>query len=172
MGLQMHGQHDLSQLLILAFGVQAYDILVSTTLEPHHEKTDYCLCKNKSADQLRSNCTFVFATQLVQFLFFLNPNFQAISLFLRLYRLVCVGPGRKRQRLVFSRRGSFGSLVSRKVACSLLSQHYMSCMMGKSGLCLCKTKTQISNCTGDQRLCFRYTDSIIPLLLKFQISSF
>ena len=29
-----------------------------------------------------------------------------------------------------------------------------------------------SNCEADQRLCFRYMDSAIPLLLKFEISSF
>ena len=28
------------------------------------------------------------------------------------------------------------------------------------------------NCEADQRLCFRYTDSTIPLLLKSEISSF
>ena len=28
-----------------------------------------------------------------------------------------------------------------------------------------------SNCEADQRLCFRYTDSIIPLLSKSKISS-
>ena len=38
---------------------------------------------------------FVFATQIVQFLFYLNPKFQASSSFLCLYRLVCVGPVRK-----------------------------------------------------------------------------
>ena len=36
---------------------------------------------------------FVFAGQEVQFLF-LNPKFQASNLLLRLYRPVCVGPGR------------------------------------------------------------------------------
>ena len=49
---------------------------------------------------------FVFAIQIVQFLFFQNPKFQAFNLFLGLYRLVCVGPGRKHQRPVFLRRGS------------------------------------------------------------------
>ena len=39
--------------------------------------------------------TFVFATRIVQFLFYLNPKFQASSSFLCLYRPVCVGPGRK-----------------------------------------------------------------------------
>ena len=28
-----------------------------------------------------------------------------------------------------------------------------------------------SNCTADQLLCFRYTDSIIPIVLKFKVSS-
>ena len=38
---------------------------------------------------------FVFATRIVQFLFYLNPKFQASSFFLRLHRPVYVGPGRK-----------------------------------------------------------------------------
>ena len=38
---------------------------------------------------------FVFATRIVQFLFYLNPKFQASSSFLRQYRSVCVGPVRK-----------------------------------------------------------------------------
>ena len=41
-------------------------------------KQDYCLCKNKGADQLCSNCTFAFATRIEQCLFFLNPKFLAI----------------------------------------------------------------------------------------------
>ena len=38
---------------------------------------------------------FVFATRIVQFLFFLNPKFPFSSHFLCLYRLVCVRPVRK-----------------------------------------------------------------------------
>ena len=38
---------------------------------------------------------FVFATRIVQFLFYLNPKFQASSTFLCLYRPVYVGPVRK-----------------------------------------------------------------------------
>ena len=38
---------------------------------------------------------FVFASRIVQFLFYLNPKFQASSSFLCLYRLACVGPVRK-----------------------------------------------------------------------------
>ena len=79
-------------------------------------KPDFCLGENKGADQLRGNhefavtakliSAFVFATRIVQFLFYLNPKFQASSSFLSLYRPVCVGPGRKPRRLVFSRRGT------------------------------------------------------------------
>ena len=50
---------------------------------------------------------FVFAQKLVQYLFFLNPKFQGYSLLLRLYRPVCVGPGRNPILLVFSRAGSY-----------------------------------------------------------------
>ena len=66
--------------------------------------------------------TCVFATQIVQFLFFLNPKFQASSLLLWLHTSVCVRPGRKPWRPVFSRHGSSindpftpSSLVSRKI---------------------------------------------------------
>ena len=38
---------------------------------------------------------FVFATRIVHFLFFLNPKFQASSLLLCLYSLICVRPVRK-----------------------------------------------------------------------------
>ena len=49
---------------------------------------------------------FVFATQIVQFLFYLNPKFQASSYILWLHSPVCVGPGRKPRRPVYSERGS------------------------------------------------------------------
>ena len=55
---------------------------------------------------------FVFATRIVQFLVYLNPKFQASSSFLSLYRPVCVGPGRKPRRPVFSRRGSLDVIVA------------------------------------------------------------
>ena len=54
---------------------------------------------------------FVFTTRIVQFLFCLNPEFQASSSFLSWYRSVCVRPGRKPGRPVFSRRGSFDKAI-------------------------------------------------------------
>ena len=46
--------------------------------------------------------------------------------------------------------------------------------MRKPTFCICEKKTQISfavNREADQRLCFRYIDSTIPLLSKSKISS-
>ena len=54
--------------------------------------------------------TFVFTTRIVQFGFFLNPKFEASNFLLWLYRLVCVRPGRKPGRPVFSRSGLFDAL--------------------------------------------------------------
>ena len=55
------------------------------------------------------SCAFDFAIRTVQSLFYLNSKFQASSYLLWLYSPVCVGPGRKPRRPVFSERGSFGS---------------------------------------------------------------
>ena len=63
-----------------------------------------CIGENKDADQL---CTaqlisaFVFATQIVQYLFHFNPKFHSVTV-----QPVCVGPGRKPKLLVFSCTGS------------------------------------------------------------------
>ena len=73
-------------------------------------KPDFCLCLQISfAVTAKLISAFVFATRIVQFLFYLNPKFQASSSFLSLYRPVCVGPGRKPRSPVFSRRGSNAS---------------------------------------------------------------
>ena len=50
----------------------------------------------------------------------------------------------------------------------------MSLHMRNPTICICKNKAadQLrSNCKADQRLCFRFTDSTIPLLSKFEILS-
>ena len=51
----------------------------------------------------------------------------------------------------------------------------MSHLMGKPTICIGENKgaDQLrGNREADQRLCFRYLDSTIPLLLKSEISSF
>ena len=53
--------------------------------------------------------------------------------------------------------------------------HYLSRLMGKPTICIGENKDADQlrgNRVADQRLCFRYTDSTIPLLLKSEISSF
>ena len=50
----------------------------------------------------------------------------------------------------------------------------MSCVMRKPTICICENKdaNQLrGNREADQRLCFRYLDSTIPLLPKSKISS-
>ena len=54
---------------------------------------------------------FVFASQIVQSLYFLNTKFQASSHLVRSCSLVCVGPGRKTRRPVFSQGGSIISII-------------------------------------------------------------
>ena len=68
--------------------------------EPRHEKSNFFhMRKQKTqisfAVAAKLISAFVFATYIVQSLFFLNPKFQASSHLLELYSLVCVGPGRK-----------------------------------------------------------------------------
>ena len=60
-------------------------------------KPTICIGENKDADQLNAKLisAFVFTTRIVQFLYYLNPKFQASSSFLCLYRPVFVGPVRK-----------------------------------------------------------------------------
>ena len=49
----------------------------------------------------------------------------------------------------------------------IIEEYYLSRVMRKPAICKCENKDadQLrSNCAADQRLCFRYTDSTIPLL--------
>ena len=51
----------------------------------------------------------------------------------------------------------------------------MSRVVRKPDFCICENKDADQlrgNHEADQRLCFRYTDSLIPLLSKSKISSF
>ena len=53
--------------------------------------------------------------------------------------------------------------------------YHLSSIVRKWDFCLCENKDAdqlLSVCEADQRLCFRYTDSTISLLLESEISSF
>ena len=78
-------------------------------------KTDFCICENKDADQLRGNreadqrLCFRYTDSTIPLLpkYGFKSEFQASSHLLWLYSPVCVGPGRKPRRPVFSERGSY-----------------------------------------------------------------
>ena len=60
------------------------------------------------------------------------------------------------------------------VSVDLLWRSHMSLVMRKPVFCICKNKDADQlrgNREADQRLCFRYMDSTIPLLSKSEISS-
>ena len=120
-----------------------------------------------------------FATQIVQSLYF-----KPLAVFCGVYRPVCVGPGRKSRRPVFSQRGSNysdyfgrayrlyvrGLLRCQPTCCKILNEP----LVRKPAFCICKNKDADQlrgNHEADQRLCFRYLDSTIPLLPKSEISS-
>ena len=76
-------------------------------------KPDFGICENKDADQLRGNreadqrLCFRYIDSTITLL--PNTKFHTSSHLLWLYSLVCVRPGRKPLRPVFSQRGSFDS---------------------------------------------------------------
>ena len=59
------------------------------------ENPTICIGENKGAVTAKLISAFVFASRIVQCLFYLNQKFQASNTFLCLYRSVCVGPVRK-----------------------------------------------------------------------------
>ena len=99
-------------------GINSYSFVAkSSIIEPCYEKNVFFFAYAKTKTQISCAVTaqlisaFVFATRIVQFLYFLNPKFQVSSHLLWMYSLVCVGPGRKTRRPVFSQRGSIIALV-------------------------------------------------------------
>ena len=102
-------------------------------------KPAFCICENKDEDQLRSNwaagqliSAFVFAIRIVKSLYNLNPKFQASSHLVWLYSLVCVGPGRKPRRPVFSQRGSYYKHES--ISCTCLMRIMPVCASRRNSL--------------------------------------
>ena len=85
---------------------------IKIQFESRHEKTcffAYVKIKTQISCAVTAQLisTFLFVTQIEQSLFYLNKKFPASSQLLWLYSLVCVEPGRKPRRPVFSRCGSF-----------------------------------------------------------------
>ena len=80
---------------------------------PRREKTVFLHMRKQRRRSAKLISAFVFATRIVQSLFFLNTNFQASSHLLWLHSLVCVRPGQKPRRPVFSQRGSYTIMKSK-----------------------------------------------------------
>ena len=78
--------------------------------EPRREKTGFLHMRKqrRRSASWKLIRAFVFPTLTVHSLFYLNLKFQAPSHLLWLYSPVCVEPGRKPRRPVFSQRGSYG----------------------------------------------------------------
>ena len=70
--------------------------------EPPHEKTNVLHMRKQRRRSAIGIGVFDFAAQIVQSLYFRKPKVQACSHLLWLYSPVCVGPGWKPQRQVFS----------------------------------------------------------------------
>ena len=137
--------------------------------------------------------TIVFATEIEQFLYFLNLKFEAFTYLLWLYSLVCVGPGAKSRRQVFWQRGSnsfffmtnwvqwLGSIYSCQkftiLVWLILSWrlcHKLSHVIRKQTFSICENKNADQlrgDREADQCLCFRHIDSTFSLLSKPEISS-
>ena len=130
---------------------------------------------------------FVFATWIVQSLCFLNPKFVAFSHLLWLYSPVCVGPVRpfSHNKAHMHSTNMSNNMQIRLCSCTVYKIgclcllllrplfYKLSLVMRKLDFCICENKEADQLCgsrEADQRLCFRYMDSTIPLLSKFKIA--
>ena len=126
-------------------------------------KPTICIGENKDAVTAKLISAFVFATRIVQFLFYLNPKFQASSSFLCLYRLVCVGPVR-RPHCWFSHEAAhitYFSIVIRII----LSSTRPVCVVQKSSFFVNQ------HLYGVIKLSFYFVLDIISVLLLFLSST-
>ena len=83
--------------------------------------------------------------RIVQFLYYLNPKSQASSYLLWLYSPICVGPGRKPRRTVFSQRGSYYVNKYLQTPREPLYERWTSCvnLCGNNSEMLCSFKLVI-----------------------------
>ena len=103
-------------------------------------KATTCIGETKSADQLYTDKHFCFryTVSIKIQSFFLSPKVQASIYCLRFYRLVCVGPGRKPELLVFSCNGPYyrSTFSAFKYHCSFFPSRLESSILDSSSLYL------------------------------------
>ena len=99
----------------MLLSTQSVESILPMLIEPHEKNWLFAYAKTKTqiscAVTAQLISAFVFATWIVQSLFYLNQKFQASSHLPWLYSLVCVGPGLKPRRRVFSQRGSIDNSI-------------------------------------------------------------
>ena len=95
----------------MSLNVSSRRLRISIRLSRCVRKPAFAYAKTKTQISFAVNekliSAFVFATPIVQSLYFLNPTFPVSSYLLWSYSPVCVRPGRKPRRPVFSQRGSY-----------------------------------------------------------------
>ena len=78
----------------------------------------------------------------------------------------------KKKKKKKKKKKCFSKDIESHALCNLWRRNLTRCIRQPT-ICLCETKDAdqlCSNCTADQRLCFRFSDSTIPLLLKCKLS--
>ena len=104
-------------------------------------------------------------------------HFVKYGLRCHLRRLVCNGRpiGIMKIKILINSKAIVDLIcIFRKCNSNFFLKQSLSHVMRKPTFCICKNKgaDQLSsNCEANHRLCFRYTDSTIPLLSKTKISS-
>ena len=127
-------------------------------------KPDFCICENKDADQLRAA---QFVSDLVK-----NPEDRFSQ---NEAQIIAVRSGREQYYSYNAVKPTKDADGINKMVKTLtrLGKYIVSLIMRNLAFCICKNNgaDQLgSNCTTDQRLCFRYIDGTIPLLPKSEIS--
>ena len=144
-------------------GVHCYNSYCHSYLSRDLRKPDFCICENKDADQLRGN------READQRLCFRNTD-RTIPLLPKIRNFKSLAffndcPPRFVSDLVGNPEDRFSDVAA---------HFYLSRDVRKPDFCICENKDADQlrgNREADQRLCFRYTDSTIPLFPKYKISS-
>ena len=106
-GLRNHSAWEYAKAHLCSLGAKSRCCSNDMSLVMKKPFFAYAKTKTQISVTAKLISAFVFATRIVQSLHFLNPKFQASSRLLWLCSPVCVGPGRKPRRPVFSQRGSY-----------------------------------------------------------------
>ena len=112
-------------------------------------KPAFCICENKDADTAKLISVFVFATQIVQSLYFLNTNFKPLAIF-------CGCTAQFVSELVGNPEDRFSH-----------NEAQLSLVIRKPAFCLCENKgtNQLhSNYAAEQHLWFCYVANTNPQL--------